>query len=286
MEQQVALVFQGGGTRSAFTAGVADALLDLKLSFSYVIGTSAGALCAANFLSGDRGRTKEVAFSLMKGTKFVSLHNLVHKGSFFDFNYLFSPDCFAKFPFNREAFQNNTTVFYAATTDLETGGVRYFQKGVTPNIDLALAASSSIPLLTKKPLIVEGHPCLDGGSVASIPFRKPLEDGIKKIIVVTTRDKTFRKGPDKASKCKKAKKLYSAYPNFICSFAKQNEVYNRDTEDLISLESKGNVFVVWPPKPVTIGRAERSKVKMQALYEEGYSTLMNLLPQLKAYLAL
>ena len=88
MEKRIALVSQGGGTRGAFTAGVQDVLMREGIRFPYIIGTSAGALNNVDYLSGDIGRSKVVTTELVADKKFLSLHNLIHKGGLFDFQYL------------------------------------------------------------------------------------------------------------------------------------------------------------------------------------------------------
>lgn len=170
MDKQIALVLQGGGTRSAFTAGVLDVLMDEDISFPYVIGTSAGALSAINLLSGDKGRNYLVVTKLLTDQRFASIHNFTFRGSFFNFPYLFIDVPKKKIPFNRKAYQESSTRFVCAVSDMEIGAARYFEKGVCTSFDKAVAASSSLPLLTRKPVMVEGHPCLDGGTFANIPF--------------------------------------------------------------------------------------------------------------------
>ena len=43
MEKKLALLVEGGGMRSAFTAGVFKAFNEHQLKFPYIIGVSAGA---------------------------------------------------------------------------------------------------------------------------------------------------------------------------------------------------------------------------------------------------
>jgi hypothetical protein len=104
---KVGLVLQGGGTRSAFTSGVLDTLMENKISFPYIIGTSAGALNAVNVLSGDIGRSKDVDILLMDDKKFISLHNLLHYGSLFNFTYLVVDVPKNLIPFNAKAYNES-----------------------------------------------------------------------------------------------------------------------------------------------------------------------------------
>ena len=54
---KVGLVLEGGGMRALFTAGVLDALLDIKeLDIDGIVGVSAGALFGVNYVSGQKER--------------------------------------------------------------------------------------------------------------------------------------------------------------------------------------------------------------------------------------
>lgn len=285
MAYSCGLVLQGGGTRSAFTAGALDVLMDAKIAFPYLIGTSAGALCAVNVVSGDIGRSKGVAVDLMRDRHFISLNNLLFKGSIFDFNYLFNVVPNTLLPFHREAYEKSPIAYTVATTDCLTGKARYFKKGECDDMWDAIAASSSLPLLTKKPVLVDGHPCLDGGAAANVPFQKALVDGCQKIVVILTRDITFRREPPAKKRIQQARRMYGAYPNYVKAYAKQAEVYNQADEQLRRLEKEGRAFVIRPSSPIEIGHTERNKKKLLALYNRGVSDMKERLSALKSFLS-
>jgi len=285
MGYKVGLVLQGGGTRSAFTAGVLDTLMENKISFPYIVGTSAGALDAVNWLSGDIGRSKTIAINLMDDKKFVSLHNLLHYGSLFNFTYLVVDVPKKVVPFNVKAYNESPIHYVVAATGLEDGKDHYFVKGECREMWKAIAASSSLPLITWKPVMVEGHPYLDGGPTANIPFRRALADGCESLVVVTTRAHGFRKAPAKKKNLRRAHFLYKQYPEFLKAFAKESEVYNADADALDTLEAAGKAFVICPSHPVTIGRTCRDKAQLDALYHEGVDVTKSLLEKLKVFLS-
>ncbi|MDR1018142.1 MAG: patatin-like phospholipase family protein, partial [Lachnospiraceae bacterium] len=53
------LVLEGGGTRGVFTAGILDYLMEQDIYLSHVIGVSAGACNAMDYLSKQIGRTRD-----------------------------------------------------------------------------------------------------------------------------------------------------------------------------------------------------------------------------------
>ena len=59
MIHDCALVFEGGGYRGAYTAGIANALLENHIYFDFVCGLSAGASHTVNYVSRDRRRVEQ-----------------------------------------------------------------------------------------------------------------------------------------------------------------------------------------------------------------------------------
>lgn len=269
MGKKTGLVLQGGGMRGAFTAGVLDIFMERKVSFSYVIGTSAGALNGVNFISGDIGRSKYVTCEMSHDKKFLSVKNLLLKGSLFDFKYLlFTLPEKSILPFNSETYEQSKTEFLVACTGMEDGEAHYFKKGECSDFWNAIAASSSLPLLAK-PVEVEGRLYLDGGPTASIPFRKAIEDGCERIVVVGTREPGYRKTALKESYKRLCKRFYRAYPKFINSYDRTVDEYNEEAKEMENLQKEGKLFLVQPEFPVTVSQTERDEQALYALYLEG-----------------
>lgn len=280
-----ALVLQGGGSRGAFTAGILDVLMEHGLYFPYVIGTSAGALNAVNYISQDIGRSRFVSTELMSDPKFISVRNIFFRGTAFNFTYLFHTIPKTKCPFNVGQYNNSPIEFYAATTSVETGEAVYFKKGECKDFYKALAASSSLPIISR-PVNVENHPYLDGGVVDATPFRKPLEEGIAKIVVVQTRPKGYRKKKHAWWKPLCSKMLYRHCPAFQKAYRRSWEVYNQDMDEMERLQEEGRILIVRPDEPPAVGLIERNKDRLYALYDKGREVMEANLPRLYAYLGI
>lgn len=278
-----ALVLQGGGTRGAFTSGVLDVLMEQGIYFPYVIGTSAGALNAVNYLSHDIGRSKIVTTELMSDKRFVSPGNFLRRGTFFDFAYLFHTIPKTKLPFNFAAYNGSPAELIVAATGVDDGEPHYYRKSVCHEFYKAIAASASLPLISK-PVDVEGELCLDGGVVAAVPFRKALEDGRDKIVIVETRARGYRKKPTKGTKMLLAKMMYGKHKPFIKAYKSQAEVYNQDEDEIDRLESEGLAFVIRPDNPPQVKHAEKNKEKLLTLYQEGRDVMERELKGMLAFL--
>ncbi len=264
----VALALQGGGARGAFTAGVLDVFMEHEILFTYVIGVSAGALNGVNYLSHDIGRGKEVTTKGMSDPKFCSFRNWLVRGSAFDFGYLFHTLPKTKLPFNSAAYNASPVRFICASTSLDTGEVAYFEKGKCREFYKALSSSSSLPLISR-PVRVEGKKYFDGGVAAPVPYKKPLEDGYQKMVLVMTRSRGYRRGKNKKMVQFLGWLLYHRHRAFYAAYKKQNEFYDDGYINAENLEAEGKAIVIYPPEDIHVGRMEKDFDKLNSLYEAG-----------------
>lgn len=262
------LILEGGGMRGVYTAGVLDFFMEKDLYFKDCYAVSAGACHAISYFSKQRGRSIKVNLDYLHDKRYCSVNSLIKTGDMFgvDMIYNIIPNKLVLFDYDTyNKFDGN---FYSVVTNCETGEAEYLRiNDARKDID-AVRASSSLPLLSR---IVEinGKKYLDGGISDSIPIRKSIEDGHEKNVVVLTRDKSYRKEKSKLLPVFKIK--YKKYPKFLKAVENRYRVYN-ETLDFIDEEKKKNkAFVIQPKYHVSIGRLEKDKEKLRALYKQGYN---------------
>ncbi len=279
-----ALVLEGGSHRGIYTAGVLDILLENNITFDAVYGVSAGSLSALSFLSGQPGRTARISFDYIHDPRYMSEKNLTETGDYFGFQFLMGELSQQLVPLDFEALKRNPTKFYAVTAELETGEAAFLEKSET-DILKAAVASSSLPIIAL-PKEINGVKYMDGGLVCPIPFQKAMEDGADKVLVVTTRERGFRKREKPEEQVHKEQEHYKDYPKFAKLLTKTVEIYNHQLDDLDLLTESGKVFVISPKGPVEIESQERDVSKLKALYEEGRRDASEQLDAIKKYLNL
>jgi len=278
-----ALALEGGSLRCLFSAGVTDVMLEEGLGYDGVFGVSAGALTGVNFVSGQKGRTAQINLTFVNDPRYMGMRSLIRHRSIFNFDFLFGEISDTIFPLDREAFLRSPCRFTAVAVNCLTGKAEYFEKSATPDIYAAIRASASLPLLS--PMVqVAGTPYLDGGLNVSIPYRRPLDEGYDKVVVVTTREHGYQKGPTSRPAARAYARFYRKYPNLVRSILNVPRHYNAEMDELDRLEAQGKIFVIRPPEPVEVKRTEKDLSKLQALYDQGAAACRRLLPQLRAYL--
>lgn len=277
-----ALVLEGGAMRCLFTAGVLDVLMEHELWFPYVIGTSAGSLSGANYIAKQVGRTARINIRFAHDKRYYGVTNLVREHSLFNFDYLFGTIGMRLEPMDLETFYANPTRFTAVSTNCATGEAFYHEKGKCENIFQGIRASSSIPVLA--PMVeTDGAFCLDGGVADPIPYKRPMAEGYRPVLVLT-RDQGFRQ-KEQISMPRRTlfQRSYAAYPEFSERLLGMPSQYNRIQQEIDALEAAGEVFIIRPQKPVEVSLAERDTEKLSALYEEGRAVCLASLDAMEQY---
>lgn len=283
MMERTALALEGGSLRCMFSAGVTDVMMERGLAYDGVFGVSAGALTGINYVSGQIGRTARVNLEFVNDRRYLGVRNLVLHRSIFNFDFLFGEISTKYIPFDWEGFEKSPRHFTVVATDCLTGQPMYCEKHTCGDIFAATRASASMPLLAPM-VMVDGVPCLDGGCSLSIPYAQPLEEGYGKVVVVTTREHGYHKPPVARVAARTYMRFYKKYPNLIKALLETPRRYDRELDRLEQLEAQNRVFVIRPPKPITVSRTEKDTGKLQALYDEGRETCENCWDALEAYL--
>lgn len=261
------LVLEGGGLKGVYTSGVLDFFLDKGIEFSSCYGVSAGACNLCSFLSKQRGRAYHVNVDYLDDKNYCSVYSLLKTGDLFgvDMCYHKIPD--ELYPFDHKTYYQYQGTFYSVVTNIESGQPEYIPiKDMHKDID-AVRASASLPLVSRN-VSYHGQLYLDGGISDAIPLRRSIEDGNHKNVVVMTKEVGYRRQPSSMTSLIKLR--YRKYPEVYKLMKNRHIVYN-ETLDFIEEQVKaGNTFLIQPKKKSDVGRIEKDKVKLQALYEEGY----------------
>ena len=275
------LVLEGGGFRGIYAAGVLDVFLENRISPDGVIGVSAGAANGCSFLSGQKGRSIDYYTRYCGDPRFMSLKSFLKTGDIVgaDFAYHELPEKLV--PYDYEAFDNCGIPFFVTVANLETGNPEYIKiNDMLADLEY-LRASASLPYFSR---IVEinGKKYLDGGCADSIPITAFREMGFERNIIVLTRHDGYEKKQEHGLL---AKLLYKKYPEFVKALLGLSERYNKTLEYIRELEKNGEVFVIRPSRPLTIGRMEHDPERVRAVYEIGAEDARREMSALEAWLS-
>lgn len=282
--QKATLVLEGGATRGVFTSGVLDYLMEQEFYTSHVIGVSAGACNAVDYVSRQPGRTRDCMIPTDKNLSYYyGVRKFIKEKSLMNMDMIF--DIYPKqiYPFDFDTYFRSEMNCELVTTNCVTGKAEYMDEAQDPDRLMKICrASSSMPLLC--PIVnIDGIPYLDGGLADSIPIRRAMDIGNEKIIVVLTRNRRYRKKAVSKAVEKMYRRAYRSYPNLLRTLLRRAPYYNRTLNELENLEREGKIFVIRPQvKPVS--RLERSQEHLMAFYHHGYDLMEREYDRLMEYL--
>lgn len=280
---KLGITMEGGASRTVFSCGVADALLEENIMPDYFIGVSAGIAYGISYLSGQKGRNLELARKYMPDKRYMGPRHLFDRKnrSFYNISFVFDEVPNKLLPFDYDAFERFPGKVVAVVTNIHTGKAEYLEvprRDVKSNV---IVASCALPILFQ-PVKVGKHYYLDGGLTDSVPYKQAIKEGCDKNIVILTRERGYVKKPERGGKI--SRKLYRQYPKVGEALKNRPDAYNQCMQELFQAEKRGEVFVIAPKTTLGVGRTESSAAKLTALYEEGYRQAREQMADLKKYL--
>ena len=278
---KVGLVLEGGGMRALFTAGVLDALLDVKeLNIDGIVGVSAGALFGANYVSGQKERAIRYNKKYARDKRYMGLYSWIITGNAVNKEFAFYEIPFKLDVFDQEKFKESKIDFHVVMTNIENGQAEYILiEDVLEQMEY-LRATSALPFASKI-IEINGKKYLDGGISDSIPIDYCESLGYDKIILILTRPEDAHKN-DKLSFLYKL--VYRKYPNLVERLINMGKDYEIVLKKIKDLENKNKIFVIRPPQVLKIGRLEKNEDKIQNVYDIGLNTGKKEIDNLLKYL--
>lgn len=280
---KLGLILEGGASRTYFSCGVLDALLEENIIADYLIGTSAGIADAVSYASGQKGRNLRIAKEFLHDKRYMGVRHLINpfNRSYYHLDFVFERIPNEYVPFDFAAFAAFKGDVVATVTNVNTGKPEYLQIAKDDRHLLALRATCALPLLF--PIIkINGQQYMDGGICMPIPVDEAIRSGCDKNIVILTRERGYRKQPEQMMLL--AARAYKKYPLFSQALSNRAKTYNDNLQRVEELERQGKVFVIAPDSIDGIKRTESDPQKLEELYNQGYQHTKTIFPDLLNYL--
>lgn len=127
--QKATLVLEGGATRGVFTSGVLDYLMEQEFYTSHVIGVSAGACNAVDYVSRQPGRTRDCMIPTDKNLSYYyGVRKFIKEKSLMNMDMIF--DIYPKqiYPFDFDTYFQSEMNCELVTTNCVTGKAEYIDR--------------------------------------------------------------------------------------------------------------------------------------------------------------
>lgn len=278
------LVLEGGGMKGIYTAGVLEYFMEKDLYLSDCYGVSAGACHLCNYISKQKMRSYRMSLDHLDDKDYCSFKSLILTGDLFNVRMSYDriPNVLDPYDYKTAAkFEGNAC---AVVTNIRTGKPEYMPLREMHRDIIAVRASDSLPLVSRN-VKIGGEYYLDGGISDAIPIRRSIADGNTRNVVILTKEVGYvRKKASRAS-LELARLKYIRYPKVHELIADRHVRYNETLAFLEKEEQAGRAFVIRPREANDIGRIEKDRKKLEALYRIGYEDAKGCFADLMDFLA-
>jgi predicted patatin/cPLA2 family phospholipase len=266
-----ALVVEGGGMRCIFAAGVLHSFGKAGFDpFDLYIGVSAGACHLASHLAGQHDRNFDITLRYSMTSDFINPWRFLRGGHLMDLDWMWE-QTITHFRLNLkhidEKLRTQNKEYLIVATSMETGEALYLRPDEN-TLEHYLKISSSLPILYRNVLEVNGEKATDGGMADSIPVREAYRRGTMDITVIRSRSADYIK---KESPIALAifSLYFRKYPRLVEKFRKRAENYNASVEFIHSPPEGVRIVEIAPPDNIAIGRTTKNETPLRAAYETG-----------------
>lgn len=276
MNNNKALVVEGGAMRGIFATGVLDAFIQANYQpFNQCYGVSAGATNIAAYLCAQYKRNHAVITDYPCRPEFIDFVRFIKGGHLFDLDWLWQ-ETIRDIRLDLDTFEKQASEFYIVTTNIQTGQPEYLKANATL-LEQQLKASCALPIAYREFPVINNLQLTDGGVADSIPIRKAYEMGNKEITVILSQPLGYKKKPSKAPWF--VKRLYKNTPALAEATLRRAENYNQSIDFITNPPSDCKINIIAPPPNFAVGRTTKSFEKLSAGYEMGLNAGAHFLTQ-------
>ena len=278
------LIAEGGGMKCAYGAAILDRMIDEGITFDYCIGVSAGSANLASYIAGQRDRNRRFYTEHLLEPDYFGIRPYLKTKDLFNLHYIYGTlsNSDGSDPLDFLKILGSDTEFEVVATDAATGMPHYFSKEeMGPDDYRIIMASCAIPAVCR-PVNVNGRFYYDGGVSDSIPVRRALSKGCRKIVIISSKPRDFVKTPEKHRTIYTAKCIH--HPNVIRALNRRHVQYTSSQHLMNELVRRGDAFLFAPSKSMSMSTYDMNPEENQALYDLGIADFDAQLNSLKSFL--
>ncbi|MFT5778413.1 MAG: putative patatin/cPLA2 family phospholipase [Crocinitomicaceae bacterium] len=263
-----AIIVQGGGFRTGFSAGVLDAFMALGYDpFDKIIGVSGGAIAASYYLS----RQQSACFTAMKylavDPEFVKFVGVMKDRGYMNIDQLRAVAT-THVPFDKEKAilsRGKRDVQFVATSR-ETGQAVYLDPAPEDWVD-SVIASCTLPFVTKGTHKVKGLELMDGGWSDPLPVQRAVEQGATELVVIRTSHidkRATQSWPDYFGSI-----YFRSHKPLAECFSKSHTYYNNALDFLENPPAHVKIHQIWPEEGMKCSTYSYSVDSIKSDYRYG-----------------
>ena len=264
---KTALIVEGGGQRGVFSFGITDTFIARNYDpFDIYIGVSNGVAVLCWYLIRETDNNLDKMLYAAKGD-YLSYKNIFTGKDILKFHQMYD-DGEKMFQPSMDKIKNNLDgkEYIAVVTDAIEANAEYYSFGDGDWMP-KMIASGTLPVLVRTPSLINGRRKFDGGVSDPLPVEKAYEMGAKKIILIRTYEKQFRR---KMKLENYIGALFSKkYPKLRNALLEHDKTYNRALDFIKNPPNDCEIVQLCPPKKLKSKRDSKNIEILKADYKLG-----------------
>ncbi len=265
--KKTALIVEGGGQRGVFSFGITDTFINRNYDpFDIYMGVSNGVAVLCWYLIRETDNNLEKMLYAAKGD-YLSYKNIFIGKDIIKFHQMYE-DGEKMFKPSMEKIKNNLKGkdYIAVVTDAIEANAEYYSFGDGKWMP-KMIASGTLPILVRTPSLIDGRRKFDGGVADPLPVEKAYEMGAKKIIVIRTYEKKFRRKLKIENYI--GALLSREYPKLRKALLVHDKTYNRALDFINNPPSDCEIVQLCPPEKLKSKRDSKNIEILKADYNLG-----------------
>jgi len=265
--KKTALIVEGGGQRGVFSFGITDTFINRNYDpFDIYMGVSNGVAVLCWYLIRETDNNLEKMLYAAKGD-YLSYKNIFIGKDIIKFHQMYE-NGEKMFKPSMEKIKNNLKGkdYIAVVTDAIEANAEYYSFGDGEWMP-KMIASGTLPILVRTPSLIDGRRKFDGGVADPLPVEKAYEMGAKKIIVIRTYEKKFRRKLKIENYI--GALLSKEYPKLRKALLVHDKTYNRALDFINNPPSDCEIVQLCPPEKLKSKRDSKNIEVLNADYKLG-----------------
>ena len=265
--KKTALIIEGGGQRGVFSFGITDTFIARNYDpFDIYIGVSNGVAVLCWYLIRETDNNLDKMLYAAKGD-YLSYKNIFTGKDILKFHQIYD-DGEKMFKPSMDKIKNNLDgkEYIAVVTDAIEANAEYYSFWDGDWMP-KMIASGTLPVLVRTPSLINGRRKFDGGVSDPLPVEKAYEMGAKKIILIRTYEKQFRR---KMKLENYIGALFSQkYPKLRNALLEHYKTYNQALDFIKNPPNDCEIVQLCPPKKLKSKRDSKNIEILKADYKLG-----------------
>ena len=265
--KKTALIIEGGGQRGVFSFGITDTFINRNYDpFDIYIGVSNGVAVLCWYLIRETDNNLDKMLYAAKGD-YISYKNIFTGKDILKFHQMYE-DGEKIFRPSMEKIKNNLNGkdYIAVVTDAIEANAEYYSFWDGDWMP-KMIASATLPLLVRTPSLINGRRKFDGGVADPLPVEKAYEMGAKRIILIRTYEKKFRRKLKLENYI--GALMSRKYPKLRKSLLEHDKTYNRALDFINNPPKDCEIVQICPPKKLKSKRDSKNIEILKADYKLG-----------------